>query len=96
MIDFLRKRPSAWLPLALSLAAFALVAGHIGIHGKVREADEGAAAHIFQLLMAGQAGVVLFFLVKWVPKAPGPALRVLALQVCAALVALAPVYWLEH
>ena len=57
-------------------------------------ADEGAAAHIWQLLMAGQLPVIAFYVVKWVPKDRIDALRVLALQAGAALAALAPVYWL--
>ena len=45
----------SWIFLALALAALAVVLGHIALFGVVREADEGAAAHIWQLLMAGQA-----------------------------------------
>ena len=35
--------------------------GHAAIFGIVHEADEGAAAHIFQLLMATQLPLVAFF-----------------------------------
>ena len=59
-----------------------------------RETDEGAAAHIWQLLMAGQVPIVAFHAVKGLPRAPGTALRILAVQAGAALAALAPVYWL--
>ncbi len=89
------KQPSALLPIAMSLAALALVLGHIALFGVVREADEGAAAHLWQLLMAGQAPVVVYFALKWLPRAPGKALRVLALQAVAALAACAPVYWFK-
>ncbi|MGI9024106.1 MAG: hypothetical protein ACR2GP_00700 [Burkholderiaceae bacterium] len=61
--------------------------------GNVREADEGAAAHIFQLLMVAQAPVVAFFAFKWLPRNPRSAAFVIALQVFAALVALAPVFY---
>jgi hypothetical protein len=60
-----------------------------------READEGAAAQIFQLLMIAQVPVVLFFAIKWLPRAPSQALPVLALQAAAALAALAPVFFLN-
>jgi hypothetical protein len=70
------------------------VLAHLAIFGVVREADEGAAAHVWQLLMAGQLPVVLYFALRGLPKAPGPALRVLALQAVAFLTALAPVYLL--
>ena len=88
------KKPSAWIPIAMSLAALAVVGVHVALHGTAREADEGAAAHLWQLLMASQAPVVLFFAVKWVPRAPGQALVILAAQLGAALAAMAPVFFL--
>jgi hypothetical protein len=88
----LMKQPSALLPLAMSLAALALVLGHAALFGIVHEADEGTAAHVFQLLMAGQMPLVAYFTVKWLPRAPAGTLRVLALQAAAALAALAAVY----
>jgi hypothetical protein len=89
------KKPSALIPIAMSLAALALVLGDIAMFGVAHEADEGAAAHLWQLLMAGQVPVVAYFALKWLPRAPGQALRVLALQVAAALAACAPVYWFK-
>lgn len=77
----------------MSLAALVLVLGHIASFGVAREADEGAAAHLWQLLMAGQLPVIAYFALKWLPRAPGPTLRALALQAVAALAACAPVYW---
>lgn len=44
--------------------------------------------------MAGQAPVVAFYALKWLPRTPGVAVKVLAVQAVAALAALAPVYWL--
>lgn len=89
------KQTSGWLPIAMSGAALALVLGHIAISGTAREADEGTAAHLWQLLMAGQVPVVGYFALKWLPRETGEALRVLALQVVAALAACAPVYLLQ-
>ena len=89
------KQPSALLPIAMSVAALAVVLGHIAIFGVVRETDEGTAAHLWQLLMAGQIPAVAYFSVRWLPRAPGQALRVLALQAVAALAACAPVYWFK-
>jgi acetylglutamate kinase len=88
------KQPSAYLPLAMSLAALALVLGHAAMFGIVHEADEGAAAHIFQILMAAQIPVVAYFAIKWLPRAPGQAFRVLALQAAAGLAAFAAVFFL--
>lgn len=88
------KQPSAFLPLAMSLAALTLVLGHAAMFGVVHEADEGAAAHIFQLLMVAQIPVVAFFAIKWLPRARRQALQVLALQAGAGLAALAAVFFL--
>lgn len=89
------KRPSAFLPVTMSIAALATVALFIARHGTASQADEGAAAHIWQLLMAGQAPIVLFFGIKWVGFSPKQALPVLAIQIAAAFAALAPVYLLH-
>jgi hypothetical protein len=88
-------QPSAFLPMAMSLTALTVVLGSVAIFGVTRETDEGAAAHIFQLLMAGQMPVLLFFAIKWLPRAPRQTLFVLALQAGAALAALAPVFFLK-
>jgi hypothetical protein len=87
------RQPSAWLPLAMSLTALALVLGHIALYGAVREADEGTAAHLWQILMGGQLPVLAFFAVRWLPRAPRPALGVLALQAVAVLASMAPVFF---
>jgi len=79
----------------MSIAAFAVVAGYVLIYGGARQSDEGAAAHIWQLLICAQVPLVAFFVIKWLPRAPQAALRVLALQFVAVLVAVAPVYLLH-
>ena len=89
------KKPSAFLPVAMSLAALAIVLIHVAIYGVVREADEGAAAHLWQLLMAAQLPVLVFFAFRWLPRSPKQALLVMALQASAAVAALAPVYFLK-
>jgi hypothetical protein len=89
------KQPSAFLPLAMSLTALGIVLGHIAIYGSGREADEGAAAHLWQILMAGQIPVVAFFAIKWLTRAPKQALYILALQAGVALAAIVPVYFLH-
>ncbi len=88
------KQPSAYLPLALSLAALALVLGHAAIFGIVHEADEGAAAHIWQILMAAQLLIVIYFMLKWLPRRPKESLQVLALLAGIWLANFAAVYWL--
>jgi len=94
-VSIMMKEPSAFLPVAMSFAALVVVLGHVAVFGVVREADEGTAAHIWQLLMAGQVPIVAFFAIKWLPQAPRQALQVLALQAGAGLAALAPVFLLN-
>jgi hypothetical protein len=89
------RHPSAFLPIAMSLLAVAVVLTHIALGGTVREPDEGTAAHLWQLLMAGQLPIILLFAIRWLPQSPRSALRVLALQAGAAVGALAPVYLLH-
>jgi|SRR5215831_21418353 len=89
------KHPSAFLPIAMSLLAVAVVTNHILLHGPARQADEGTAAHLWQLLMAGQLPVIGYFALRWLPRAGQSAVIVLALQAAAALAALAPVYFLH-
>ena len=88
------KQPSAFLPVTMSCAALATVLIHIAVFGAAREADEGTAAHVWQLLMAAQVPIVAFFAITWLPRAPRQALPILALQAVAVLAALAPVYFL--
>jgi hypothetical protein len=79
---------------ALAMLACALTYGIVQHGSVVREADEGTVAHLWQILMAGQMPVILFFAVKWLPQAPRQTLCVLGLQAGAALAAMAPVFFL--
>ena len=95
-MDFaLLKKPTACLPIAMSAAALALVAGSLALHGIQRGGDEGAVAHTWQLLMAGQLPLIAYFAVKWLRPAPRQAVPVLVLQAAAVIAALAPVYLLH-
>ena len=89
------NKPSAFIPIVMSLTALAIVCVQVSVFGVVRQADEGAAAHLWQLLMGLQIPLVAFFAVKWLPRMPRQALLVLALQICAILAACAPVFLLH-
>ena len=91
----LLKRPSAIIPLTMSAGALAVIIGYVAMFGTARQADEGTAAHLWQLLMAGQVPVIAFFAIKWLSIDPGRALPVLAVQVAAALAAAFPVWWFQ-
>jgi hypothetical protein len=88
----LMNRPSAFLPVAMSLVALALVSSEV-LFGAPHATDEGSMAHLWQLLMVGQLPVVGYFALRWLPKSPKEALPVMAFQFAAAFAAFAPVYW---
>ncbi len=88
------KQPSAFIPLVMSLASLAMVVLRAAIFGVVHEADEGTAAHVFQVLMVAQIPVAAYFVFKNLSRHPRQALRILALQVGVWIAAFASVYWL--
>ena len=93
MITGLLRRPSAFVPVVMSIAALSIVLSYAVIFGVARQADEGTAAHMWQLLMAGQLPFISFFLFKWFRTQPKQASVVFALQIGAALAAMFPVWW---
>jgi hypothetical protein len=94
-LPIMLKLPSAFIPVAMSVAALTLALFTVAIFGATRQAGEGAAAHFWQLLIVGQLPVMGFFAFKWLPRTPRPALPVIALQAVAFLAAVAPVYLLD-
>lgn len=91
----LMRRPSALAPVVMCVAALATVLVAVVTGHATPQPDEGAAAHVWQLLMGGQLPLVAFFAVRWLPRWPKPAGLVLAFQAAAGLAALAPVYFLH-
>ena len=93
--DPLLRRPSAWIPLAMSLAALALLLGYVAIFGIVQHEDEGAPARIFQLIMLAQLPLAAYFAIRWLPQRPKQSLLVLALQAVAWMIPILAVIWFE-
>jgi hypothetical protein len=90
------RHPSAFLPVLMSLGALAMIAWYVAAHGAVHQPDEGAQAHLWQLLVAGQVPVIACFCLRWLPRAPRSAALVIALQVGALVtLALAPLWLLR-
>lgn len=79
----------------MSLGALATVLIFLALHGPAPQADEGTAAHLWQILMAGQVPIIGFFAFKWLPQSPRQAVPVLALQLVAAIAAMTPVFLLH-
>jgi len=93
------KQPSAFVPLVMSAAALALTLAALAYYGLPDPAspphDEGALARIWQLLIALQLPVGMYFAARWLPLRPTDALVVLGLQFAAGLAAVIPVVYLE-
>jgi hypothetical protein len=98
------RATSAWVPVALAGGAIALLAGtlltgphapNIVVENGVPREDEGAVAHLWQLLMLLQVPCVLFFAAWWLPKDPKRALAMLGIQGFAFVAAALPVWLLE-
>jgi len=86
----------AILPLLMTLtvvAAGLIEAVHAG--GFVRRADEGTAAHLFQILMPAQIPIIAVFGATQLPRHPRWAGWILALQIGLALALFAAVFSLR-
>ena len=92
------KQPGAWIPLAMSFMAMALILGYVAIFGidhGTGGADEGTPARIFQLIMVAQLPIAGYFAIRWLPRQPKQSLLVLALQAVAWIIPILTVMWFE-
>lgn len=92
--------PTALLPIGLSLGALLVVLLHVAFFGAASAPDEGAAAHVWQILMFAQIPALTLFIGRWFRIARRPTFRVLALQgatiaLSIAVAAVSPVYFLH-
>jgi hypothetical protein len=86
------KKPSALIPVVMSLVALVLFGIQLATHGVKLERAEGAVAHLYQLLVVGQLPFIAFFAFRWLRQAPLQGLPVFAVQVVALAAALIPVH----
>ncbi len=92
----LLKKPSAWIPIALSLIVVAMFAIGIALFGPPqREPDEGTGAHLFQIWLVLEVLMIGFFAARWLPQRPTQTLVVLTIQIVAVLALCAPVFILK-
>ena len=90
------KKPSAWVPLVLSLAMLGVFGLYVaGIIPPDPAGDEGTAAHLFQFWLVLEAFTVIFFAAKWLPESPKQAFPILLIQILAILALCSPVYLLQ-
>jgi hypothetical protein len=76
-VETLFRRPSAFLPVAMSSIALLLVVVQVATVGVEPQADEGTATHIWQLLIVAQLPLIAYFGLRWMPRAPKQGLIVL-------------------
>ena len=94
MVTSVWRKPSALLTMGVPLAALCVVLGHVALYGVAHQADEGAAAHSWQLLMVAEAVLVVVFARRWLPRARTATLRVLAVVAGVMLANMAAVFFL--
>lgn len=97
----LLRKPTAYAPLVMSIAALSLVGAAFAgwVPGRaapsIGRSGDRAAARVFQLLMLLQLPIIGAFAGRWLPRAPRPAVRVMVWQAAAACVALATIVCVE-
>ena len=95
------RKPSAWLPMAISLVVMTSILGYVAVatFGVVPDDGSRIFSMYFQWLTLAQAPIVVFFAIKWLPRQPKQAALILALQVIAAVISIAPIgifeWWLD-
>ena len=90
------NRVSGRVVLVLSLIALLTVLSGYFQPPEPPQADEGAAAHIFQLSIAAIVLMIVLFLATADWKQPLRSARPLAIPAVALMIAFAALYYLEH
>ncbi len=88
------KYPSAWIPILFSAISLVLTLLTVAITGapQTPPADEGTAAHLFQLWLVLEVLMILFFAVRWLPRSFKAAACVLTVQIVTVIAACSPVF----
>ena len=89
------NRISGVAPIGLSLAALGVLMVALLTGWGKGAGDEGAAAHIFQLLIVAEVPFMLAFVATADWKKAARVAGLIALQAAALLVAFAPVYYFK-
>lgn len=89
------NRVSGIVPIVLSFAAFGVVMAAVLSGSANGNADEGAGAHIFQLLIVAEAPFVLVFLATADWNVVARVAGLIALQAAALVLAFAPVAYFK-
>ena len=93
-VAVLARKPSAIVPIAMSLCALSVVFIAMATGAAKPQPDENAAAHIWQILIAGQLPFLGWFALRWLMRDPKAGLSVIAIWLVAFGAALFPVWYL--
>jgi len=86
------RSPLTLAPILLPLFCIGMVLVHVARVGAGPQADEGTEAHLFQLIMALQGPLMIWFAAKWWSVRRRATLLVLGFQGAAAATALGLVF----
>ena len=89
------ESPSAFLPVAMSFVALATVLGHVAVSASPEKLISSHPFMSFNCSMISQLPIMMFFAIKSLRQNPRQTLFVMALQLAAAVAALAPVFALN-
>jgi len=88
------RKPSSWIPIALSLAMLVLESFYLlNILHADPTGDEGLGAHLFQLWLPLEAIIVMYFSVKWLPKERKEAFPIFIIQIILVIAVCTPVFY---
>jgi|SRR5947209_3979304 len=93
-VAVLVRKPSAVVPIAMSLGALSVVLLAIANGSAKPQPDEGTAAHVWQILIVAQLPFLGWFVLHWLARDFKAALPILTLQLLAFAAALFPVWYL--
>lgn len=88
--------PLSLAPMVMSMFCIAMILLHVARFGTLKQEDEGIEAHLFQVVMALQAPLILFFVGKWWPERRRETLVVLSLQAFLVLLAFLLLFLFER
>jgi len=92
----LLKKPSAWIPIALSLAVLAtMLISFMTMGAPTHQPDEGTGAHLFQIWLVLEFFMIGFFAMKWLAQKPKQALLILMIQIIFVLAGCAPIFLIK-
>lgn len=86
------KRPSAFVPILMSILAIIILLIHIMIAGVEEKQGEEIVTDVFEILIIWQLPVIIFFALKWMSQSFKNALIVLFLQIAVAAGAFCLIY----